>query len=98
MLRESRRFAHAASTSLHVANWVVLGHGTNVTRVTRGENIFNNKIYIGNLASIRCEVFGSEVPWRVPRGTHHNISNDVTHGPVNREVKRYLLRYRTINN
>ena len=53
MLRESRRFARAASASLHVANWVVLGHGTNVTRVTRGENIFNNKIYIGDLASIR---------------------------------------------
>ena len=33
------------------ADWVVLGHGTNVTRVTRGENIFNNKIYIGDLAS-----------------------------------------------
>ena len=53
----SRRFARAASTSLHFANWVVLGHGTNVTRVTRGENIFNNKIYIGDLASttdVRC--------------------------------------------
>ena len=34
------------------ADWVVLGHGTNVTRVTRGENIFNNKIYIGDLASM----------------------------------------------
>ena len=35
----------------------MLRHGTNVTRVTRGENIFNNKIYIGDLASItdvRC--------------------------------------------
>ena len=44
-------------SSLRVANWVVLGHGTNVTRVTRGENIFNNKIYIGDLAStndVRC--------------------------------------------
>ena len=51
----SRRFARAAlSTSLRsgYADWVVLGHGTNVTRVTRGENIFNNKIYIGDLASI----------------------------------------------
>ena len=39
------------------ADWVVLGHGTNVTRVTRGENLFNNKIYIGDLAStydVRC--------------------------------------------
>ena len=34
------------------ADWVVLGYGINVTRVTRGENIFNNKIYIGDLASI----------------------------------------------
>ena len=33
------------------ADWVVFGHGTNVVRVTRGENIFNNKIYIGDLAS-----------------------------------------------
>ena len=30
----------------------MLKHGTNVTRVIRGENIFNNKIYIGDLASI----------------------------------------------
>ena len=59
--------------SLRVADWVVLGRGTNVTRVTRGENIFNNKLYIGDLASIRCEVPGCEVPWRVPRGTRHNV-------------------------
>ena len=26
------------------ADWIVLGHGTNVTRVTRGENLLNNKI------------------------------------------------------
>ena len=35
----------------------MLRHGTNVTRVTRGENIFNNRIYIGDLAStkdVRC--------------------------------------------
>ena len=53
----SRRFARAASTSLHFAKWVVFRHGTNVTRVTRGKNIFNNKIYIGDLASttdVRC--------------------------------------------
>ena len=39
------------------ADWVVLKHSTNVNRVTRGKNIFNNKIYIGNLAStddVRC--------------------------------------------
>ena len=32
----------ALSTTLRsgCADWVVLGHGTNVTRVTRGENIF----------------------------------------------------------
>ena len=44
-------------SSLRVANWVVLGHSTNVTSLTRGENIFNNKIYIGDLAStydVRC--------------------------------------------
>ena len=49
----------ALSTTLRsgCADWVVLEHGTNVTRVTRGETIFNNKIYIGDLASnndVRC--------------------------------------------
>ena len=44
-----------------------------VTHVTRGENIFNNKIYIGDVASIRCKAPGSEVPWRVPRGTRHTF-------------------------
>ena len=50
-------YASLRSGCVDFANWVVLRHGTNVTRVTRGENIFNNKIYIGDLASItdvRC--------------------------------------------
>ena len=36
---ESRRLLGLLSSSLRVADWVVLGHGTNVTRVTRWENI-----------------------------------------------------------
>ena len=37
---------------LYFANWVVFRQGTDVTRGTHGENIFNNKIYSGDLASI----------------------------------------------
>ena len=60
------------------ADWVVLGHGTNVTRVTRGENIFNNKIYVGDLAStydVRC-------PAAKYRGEYQEVSDTQGSLPV----------------
>ena len=56
-LHSREDFASLRLGCVDFANWVVLRHGTNVTRVTCGENIFNNIIYIGDLAStndVRC--------------------------------------------